>query len=138
MVRRLAALALAFALGCGGNTEVRGIGATTGGAPGDAGEDTSVVDAADEDGAAAGTGGTQAVDAALQDADEKFPWICTDGGAKDPYKSCCGGHVCLGTCEEGICHCGGIGGGCVLPSVCCAVGKEQLVCGGYGVCLPWK
>lgn len=141
VARACVALGLA-ALGCGGNVELPPTsGPATGGAsgaPAEAGADAVI--ALDADGAA-GTGGTaQGSDSGLENPDEKFPWVCKDGG-KDPYKSCCNGHVCLGTCESGSCHCGGMEGGCVLPSVCCNIGSEkeaQVVCGGYGVCLPWK
>lgn len=128
MVLRWAVFLSALALGCGGNTELPSTGPGTGGAPGDAGEDVNVIDAADAEADAAGTAGSQSLDAGMRDADEKFPWVCKDSGAKDPYKSCCAGHVCLGTCEQGTCHCGGMDGGCVLPLVCCDIGSGKGAC----------
>lgn len=140
LARACAVLGMAT-LGCGGNVELPSTGGPAtggaGGTPADAG--TDAVTAPDAD--AAGTGGTtQGSDSGPENPDEKFPWVCKDGGT-DPLKSCCNGHVCLGTCETGTCHCGGMDAGCVLPSVCCNIGSEkeaQIVCGGYGVCLPWK
>lgn len=51
--------------------------------------------------------------------------------------SCCGGSVCQGTCEQGVCNCGNVVGGCGTGLVCCNITPEQefetLVCAGTGV-----
>ncbi|MEZ4224659.1 MAG: hypothetical protein R3B13_27155 [Polyangiaceae bacterium] len=126
------AVVLLGVLRCGG--EAREPGGSLGGAAGTGGGG-GIFDAG---GADADAGGSSGGGAAGMSADEKYAWVCQDGGTKPTGKlefSCCGGHVCLGSCEQGQCHCGGISGGCELPSLCCVI-SGQHVCGGQGVCKP--
>lgn len=118
---------------CGGETDAVGTG---GGGTG--GLDASMLDAPDASSydvqVETSVGG-----AAGETADQKYAWVCKDGGHPNTGKlrfSCCNGHVCLGTCEQGQCQCGDIAGGCALPSLCCLLAKDSdlLVCGGSGVC----
>lgn len=133
-MRVTSAILAALAVGCGGNVELPP-GAASGGA---GGADGATPDAADATAAPDSPKDSPVED--VQTPDDKYAYVCKDGGAPGPgYMSCCNGHVCLGTCENGSCHCGGITGGCELPSICCSLSEEgPVVCGGYGVCLPQK
>lgn len=126
-------LLLLSLLQCSGETLEPGSAGGTGGSGGAGGNADASSDVASEV-AASGTGGSGGLT-----ADEKYAWVCKDGGIKPTGQlrfSCCGGHVCLGTCEQGQCHCGGIIGGCDVPSLCCVFSEGVLVCGGEGVCKP--
>jgi len=137
-MRAACSVLAALALGCGGNVKLSP-GAAEGGAGGSASGGT---------GGMAPDGGDADVpdsttDASGEDAlspDDVYGYVCKEGGAPGPgFTTCCNGHVCLGTCEQGACHCGGMAGGCELPSICCNLSeKGPIVCGGPGVCLPQK
>lgn len=123
-----------LARGCGGNVE---LSASANGGSAAAGFDAG----AGAGGAGADAGSpTEAGPDSSTEADKLWPWVCKNpDGPWGPYMSCCNGHVCLGSCENGSCDCGGIGGGCLPPSVCCKPSESgPVLCNGSPICLSTK